>query len=412
MARQHAFVAFPNAAVLTDHTARSPRLPSPAPRSLTLAACQPPVSTPTPPAAPATISIANTAFLRSGGEFRVATNASPKLQRFESMALQGRDARADAFAAKMLAAFKPAESERASEEGPGFWYTLPATPEAPEEENNAGFWYASPTTPSLRTAPSEADDEVVSNPGFWYTLPATPEAPEQENNAGFWYASPTVLSMSGERWPAHAAAAVNVVNTAFLRSGGEFGVTNAEAAEARRLAAMVLRGRDVRANAFAAKMLKALQPKPKPALVVRPALAATVANLSFLKTGGEFAAATNTMADAKRFDNYSVRSSKNARLEAFHNAMLSAYSGKKVEPTRATSPRQRRRMSANQPAPTTAFNIEFLRTGAEFAGATASSPQVKRYEGFEYQSRNARLTRFHDQMLTAGRVRSISSRSA
>ena len=366
MARQHAFVAFPNAAVLTDHTARSPRLPSPAPRSLTLAACQPPVSTPTPPAAPATISIANTAFLRSGGEFRVATNASPKLQRFESMALQGRDARADAFAAKMLAAFKPAESERASEEGPGFWYTLPATPEAPEEENNAGFWYA----------------------------------------------SPTVLSMSGERWPAHAAAAVNVVNTAFLRSGGEFGVTNAEAAEARRLAAMVLRGRDVRANAFAAKMLKALQPKPKPALVVRPALAATVANLSFLKTGGEFAAATNTMADAKRFDNYSVRSSKNARLEAFHNAMLSAYSGKKVEPTRATSPRQRRRMSANQPAPTTAFNIEFLRTGAEFAGATASSPQVKRYEGFEYQSRNARLTRFHDQMLTAGRVRSISSRSA
>jgi len=42
-------------------------------------------------------------------------------------------------------------------------------------------------------------------------------------------------------------------------------------------------------------MLKALQPKPKPAPVVRPALAELAAhpvNLSFLRTGAEFAAAT------------------------------------------------------------------------------------------------------------------------
>ena len=45
----------------------------------------------------------NTAFLRSGAEFRVATNASPEIQRFEGMRTRGSDVRANAFAAKMLA---------------------------------------------------------------------------------------------------------------------------------------------------------------------------------------------------------------------------------------------------------------------------------------------------------------------
>ena len=45
----------------------------------------------------------NMAFLRSGAEFRVATNASPELQRFNTMRTRGRDARANDFAAKMLA---------------------------------------------------------------------------------------------------------------------------------------------------------------------------------------------------------------------------------------------------------------------------------------------------------------------
>jgi len=52
----------------------------------------------------------NTAFLRSGGEFRVATNVSPKIQRFEGMRTRGRDVRANAFAAKMLAGKLPALS--------------------------------------------------------------------------------------------------------------------------------------------------------------------------------------------------------------------------------------------------------------------------------------------------------------
>jgi len=200
------------------------------------------VSAPTPPAAPATISIANTAFLRSGGEFRVATNASPKLQRFEGMRTRGRDVRANAFAAKMLAAFETAEPVAVPEpeptvpnikflrSGAEFASANNALADAKRFESMAlqgrdarANAFAAKMLAAFE--PAEPERASEEGPGFWYTLPATPEAPEEENNAGFWYASPTVLSLSGERRPEHAT--VNVVNTAFLRSGGEFGVTNA-----------------------------------------------------------------------------------------------------------------------------------------------------------------------------------------
>jgi len=54
----------------------------------------------------------NTAFLRSGAEFRVATNASPEIQRFEGMRTRGCDVRANAFAAKMLAGFTAENNRR------------------------------------------------------------------------------------------------------------------------------------------------------------------------------------------------------------------------------------------------------------------------------------------------------------
>lgn len=249
-------------------------------------------------------------------------------------------------------------------------------------------------------------------------------------------------------------SAPTMVNDSFLRSGSEFRLPNNAAPDARRWGkpTATIKSRNARLTEFHNTMLAAFTPEKAMSKAAKnhTNTSQTTVNVDYLRSGREFTSPgypTATPVASGR--------SRHARLEEFYRRTLQACSSdrarastdtrtqpsvllnpkflqsgqqflpstvddgvKELQPSGRTRHARledfyNRTLLACAPSPlpsamqseeaAAAINLDFLRSGQEFQPPTANSPEVKRYDGFQRsgKSRNARLSKFHDAMLSA-----------
>lgn len=311
----------------------------------------------------------NTDFLRSGREFSLAANETDDARRFERPSGQSRHARLERFHDAMLAALAPS---------PTSVNRMSSTPSIV----NVDFLRA-----GSNRVPSDTKQVDVK---------------ERTRHARLEDFHNQMLEVHKRKvTPANSAV---IVNTDFLRSGKEF--LNIASENSTRYV-HEFKGRHARLEEFHTSMLQAYSDQP--ASPVGPAADASVdppINLDFLRSGREFEAPTATTPESKRYTNFRRKKemSRNEKLVDFHNAMLQAYAAAKSNTTSNPSSNSNRShqnddMNANRSDDPITVNLDFLRSGSEFHEPISTSPQVRRYNGFQTRGRHTRLEQFHDRML-------------
>lgn len=116
-------------------------------------------------------------------------------------------------------------------------------------------------------------------------------------------------------------------------------------------------------------------------------------NLDFIRSGLEFSMDNASSPEARRWDRFHS-TSKHSRLEKFHNDMLKAFS---------RSPAKKNSSASKPNVNLHGINLDFMRSGNEFKGPTASSPEAKRWDRFRSHNRSkySRLESFHSKTLSA-----------